>query len=402
MIAVIADDLTGAAELGGVALRCSLAAEVQTRFSPQTDAAVVAIDTDTRSCTPEEAARRVASVAVQLRENAVEQVFKKVDSVLRGQVTAELTAMLETWGRPRALLVPANPGLGRVIRDGHYYVGGQPLHHTDFGRDPKYPAATSEVIGLLGSAGSQQVSVVRTRDRMPARGILVGEAASDSDLDTWASRLDTWTLPAGAAEFFGAFLKTVEPQSLESASCETRMLEDTRVLLVSGSALSYSGGFYDRCAEHGIPVLRMPTELFETAMTRCTGFQSSRLLQAWADAAVKALQIHPQVAVAIDQPLCRQTGLPQVLGRYLGELVAQVIHSWPLDHLFVEGGGTAAALVQQLGWTRLRVREELLPGVVSMQVDGISAPLLTIKPGSYAWPDKMWPPWGHPGAAKGT
>ena len=97
MIVVIADDFTGAAELGGVALRYGLTAEVQTEFNVRVDADLIAVDADTRSCTAQEAAKRVASVAGLCQEDTVERVFKKVDSVLRGQVIAELTALLETW-----------------------------------------------------------------------------------------------------------------------------------------------------------------------------------------------------------------------------------------------------------------------------------------------------------------
>jgi len=42
-------------------------------------------------------------------------VYKKVDSVLRGWVRPELEELLGGLGWARALIVPANPGLGRVI-----------------------------------------------------------------------------------------------------------------------------------------------------------------------------------------------------------------------------------------------------------------------------------------------
>ena len=384
MIAVIADDFTGAAELGGVALRYGLTAEVQSEFNAHADVDLIVVDTDTRSCAAEEAARRAASVAELCRGDAVERVFKKVDSVLRGQVMAELTALLGTWGQHRALLIPANPGLGRVIARGYYFIDGQPLHQTDFARDPEYPAMTSDVLAVLGPAGSWPVHVLRPGEVMPDRGILVGEATSDADLATWARRLDDKTIPAGAAEFFGAFLKAIGLQLAERASVEVESTEHAIALFVCGSTSSYSGSFCRRCEARGIPVLRMPPGLFGINPL------SPKLIREWADATVKALEIHPRVMVAIDQPLCRDPGLPQILSSHLSELVEQVINRRPVDHLFAEGGATAAALVRRFGWKRLRVRRELLPGVVCMQVEGMPGPLLTMKPGSYAWPDEVW------------
>jgi uncharacterized protein YgbK (DUF1537 family) len=384
LIAVIADDFTGAAELGGVALRYGLTAEVQSEFNAHADVDLIVVDTDTRSCAAEEAARRVTNVAELCREDAVERVFKKVDSVLRGRVMAELTALLGAWRKRRALLVPANPGLGRVIAEGHYFIDGQPLHETDFARDPEYPATTSDVLAVLGPAGSWPVHVLRPGEIMPDRGILVGEATSEADLATWARRLDDKTIPAGAAEFFGAFLRAIGLQPAERASVEVESTEDAIALFVCGSTSSYSRSFCQRCEARGIPVLRMPPGLFGMNP------QSPKLIREWADATVRALEIHSRAMVAIDQPLCRDLGLPQILSSHLGELVEQVISRQPVDYLFAEGGATAAALVRRLGWKRLRVYKELAPGVVCMQVEGMPGPLLAMKPGSYAWPDEVW------------
>jgi len=384
LIAVIADDFTGAAELGGVALRYGLTTEVQAEFNAHADADLISVDADTRSCTAEEAARRIVSVAELCRKGAVERVFKKVDSVLRGQVIAELTALLETWDKHRALLVPANPALGRVIAGGHYFVNGQPLQETDFATDPEYPATTSDVLAILGSAGPWPVHVLRPGEAMPDRGILAGEATSDADLATWARRLDDNTIPAGAAEFFAAFLRATGFQPVERASSAVESAKYARALFVCGSTSSYSRSFCQRCEARGIPVLRMPPGLFGI------NSRSPKLIREWADATMRALEAHSRVIVAIDQPLRRDLGLPQIVNSHLGELVERVINRRPVDHLLVEGGTTAASLVRRFGWKRLRVRRELAPGVVSMQVEGMSGPLLTMKPGSYAWPDEVW------------
>jgi D-threonate/D-erythronate kinase len=93
--------------------------------------------------------------------------------------------------------------------------------------------------------------------------------------------------------------------------------------------------------------------------------------------------------VAIDRPLCRDPDMPQVLSRHLSAVVEQVLDRHPVDRLFVEGGATAAALVRRLGWERLAVCREWATGVVSMEIEGQAGPLLTMKPGSYAWPSEI-------------
>jgi len=388
VLVVIADDFTGAAEIGGVALRYGLKAEVQPEFSAHTNADLIAVDAGTRSCTAEEASRRAAGVAQLCRQEAIERVFKKVDSVLRGHVIAELTALLDVWRKPRALLVPANPGLGRTISGGHYFVNGQLLHETDFAQDPEYPATTSDVLALLGPAGDWPVRVLQPGEAMPDRGILVGEAGHEAHVADWARNLDDKTLPAGAAEFFAAFLRATGSQPSQGTSPEAGPMAYVNALFVCGSTSAYSRSFCQRCETCGIPVLRMAPGLFGA------GPQSPSLIRRWADATVEALETHPRVVVAIDQPLRRDPHLPRMLSGHLGQVVEQVMARHPVDHIFAEGGATAVALVRRFGWQRLKVRQELAPGVVCMQVEGLTRPLLTMKPGSYAWPDEVL---NHPG-----
>lgn len=107
---VIADDLTGAAELGGVAWRYGLTAEVHAVPGESRSAEVTAIDTDSRGCAGEEAARRVEQT---IRGVAGQSwVYKKVDSVLRGPVLAELVHSMG-WRRLKVVCELA-PGVVRM------------------------------------------------------------------------------------------------------------------------------------------------------------------------------------------------------------------------------------------------------------------------------------------------
>src|SRR5947207_781597 len=128
MIAVIADDLTGAAEIAGLGWRHGLSAEILERDEPLSAAELVVIDADTRDCPVAEARRRVAAIARRIRERKPEWIYKKVDSVLRGNVLAEVEVMQKALGLERCLLAPANPAARRVIKGGKYFVRGVPVN----------------------------------------------------------------------------------------------------------------------------------------------------------------------------------------------------------------------------------------------------------------------------------
>jgi uncharacterized protein YgbK (DUF1537 family) len=391
VIAVIADDLTGAAEVAGVAWRYGLSSEVQTELNLNARAELIAIDSDTRSCATSEAATRIRNIAAGLVSSSVEWLFKKTDSVLRGPIVAELEAMLQVMDLPRAILVAANPSLGRIIEGGRYWIQGKPISETDFASDPEYPAKSSSVLRMLQAPHSIRVHIFGPHENLPAQGIIVGEAATDLDLTLWAKRLDQAVLPAGSAAFFAKILEWKTGKTSQAATHKlllsgpgTSPKETTAshmTLFVSGSASAYSRKASRRFKNQGIPVLPMPAELFSDTS------RSSELIQRWTAQVVAALEGQSCASVTLDQPPLQRAVAPWILISYLLQLIEKVLVQREIRHLYVEGGATASALARHLGWKQLKVIDELGPGVVTLQGRGPRCPLLTVKPGSYPWPE---------------
>jgi len=67
-----------------------------------------------------------------------------------------------------------------------------------------------------------------------------------------------------------------------------------------------------------------------------------------------------------------------------------VIGKTAIRELFIEGGATADAILDQMEWNSLNVLGEYQAGVVRMGVPGQENPYVTSKPGSYTWPDSIW------------
>lgn len=374
VIGVLADDLTGAAEIGGVAWRYGLSAEVQIAWC-QSTAQVLILDTDSRSLAPSVAAESVRGAAISLRERG--HLFKKVDSVLRGPVLAELIMLLQVTGRGRVLLVPSNPGRGRTIQGGRSYIHGIPINQTEFAHDPEHPILTADVRELLGNAGEWPVSVLRRGDALPSKGIIIAEASTSADLFYWAGQVDENTLPAGAAEFFAVWLMKLNASAPVMSSPTD---SPQRVLIVSGSASTARHEFYRRCEAEGVPVLRMPLAVFADPLAE------SKAQVRWEAEIRRALKIFPQVILTIDQSVHPAPNWPKHLRLSLAAAATHVLTESPVDQLYVEGGATARALVDCLGWTRLRVFREFVPGIVAVLPYRLTTPLLILKPGSYSWP----------------
>jgi D-threonate/D-erythronate kinase len=383
MIGLVADDLTGAAELAGVGLRHGLRAQVVFSGEAGSSAELVCVDTDSRSCSAEEAARRVAEAVRQLVHNGARWVYKKVDSVLRGQVAAEIQAIMDELHLKVALLAPANPSLGRVIEDGRYFVHGKPLDQTEFAIDPEHPRTSAMVVDLLNAGSSVPVYVCKANASLPVRGIVIGEAASASDLQQWATRRSPEMLCAGGAEFFSALLSQIGASA--RANVKVNVPRPGLKLFVSGTLSGSSRQFIAQAATSGIPVFTLPQEL-----ARGGDFDAAKL-EPLAQRALSALNFCSTVILTVGLSPVHEPAIAKSLHGWLARLAKVVLDRAEIGHVYAEGGATARELARQMGWQRLTVVEELGLGIATLAVSDQARPLLTIKPGSYTWPQSIRP-----------
>jgi len=89
-IGILADDLTSAADGAGPFVDRGLTAVVGRGQLPSTEAAIVAVDSQSRSASARHAAQRVAQFTTQLAPREI--LYKTSDSTLRGHLKAELEA----------------------------------------------------------------------------------------------------------------------------------------------------------------------------------------------------------------------------------------------------------------------------------------------------------------------
>ena len=379
MIGVIADDLTGAAELGAIGWRHGLRAEIVRNGKPGSGADLVCVDTDSRACEPAAAAKRAAAAAKMLRAAGATWIYKKVDSVLRGQVTAEIEAVMKQLKLSRALLLPANPSLGRTIRGGQYFVGGKLIHKTEFARDPHFPRRSAQVLQLLKVPNFFSLRVANG-DRALADGtIVIGDAATAADVQGWTGSCDPQMLPAGGAEFFNALLGQKNFRA-ESGGRIAKTLSVGGEFFIVGTSTLAARKFVVAERRKKTPVFSLPQELAWGAVF------SAAAVEAVTQRVVAALALQPRVILNVVLPPVRDAEVARCLSDHVVRVAARVLRQLPAARVFAEGGATAAELVRRMGWARLEVVRELAPGVATLAVGGDENFLLTIKPGSYAWP----------------
>ena len=383
MIGVIADDLTGAAEIGGVGWRHGWDVEILMQPELAPGGEMVIHNTDSRGNSPPEAGARVRRAVRALAAAQPTWIYKKIDSVLRGPVIAEVEAALAELGLKRALIVPANPSRGRVIRDGRYLVGEQLLNETDFRNDPTHPRHTAEVRALVGGTNLGHVSVRRPEESLAAEGIVIGEAADSDDLRRWAAQVDRDCLCVGGADFFEVLMEEQHPRADVPPRASSDEAGIKRVF-VCGTASQGRDALISAATKHGVQVFSIPKACVLEAA------DSAPSLDGWVTRILESLQRNRAAALVIGQPLIENLEQARRVGECLVRAAKRIADSIPRCQLHVEGGATASSLLERLEWSRLRIEDELSPGIVCVSCKSSPTLRMVLKPGSYVWPEAVW------------
>ena len=200
---IVADDLTGAADASAPLADHGLSVCI----APWSDAAVPALrglvagpwdvvvaETDSRESTPEVAAGRVMTVARELAPvlgRAAERgpwVVKKIDSLLRGPVAAELSALGDLVGADGMVIAPALPALGRTTEAGVQCWDGRPVDRPRI--DGAGPRLASDAV-VARACGHPDATLVPAGGDLPDGGVRVCDVGSQADLDRLAAAIAT-------------------------------------------------------------------------------------------------------------------------------------------------------------------------------------------------------------------
>jgi len=375
VVVVIADDFTGAAELSGIGVRHGLHVALDTAMPYDHQAELLVISSDSRSYKQQQAINITSQVTDAVLAVHPSLVYKKTDSAMRGHIVAELNVHIQKLGFKRAVFIPANPALNRTIVDGVYYVNGVPIAETSFKHDPEFPIQSSKVKEVLGD-----VVVVKHTDELPSTGIIVGEAATIADMDAWAAKVNLRdTFVAGASGFFYALLRLTKPVRI---SITQPSQNKGSTLFVCGTTFAKSREAISEIKRNKGPVSYMPSTIINDDIAP---------FDFWVEEVAGLLQQYGKAIIAIDEVSTSEANITaELLRQKTAVMVQTLLQRQAISELIVEGGSTAAAILQRMNWHHFTPVQELMPGVVKMQIKEQPDLYLTVKPGSYQWPDGLW------------
>ena len=398
---VIADDFTGSLDTGVQMAKAGIDTSVFFErdgrlpdiFSCPDP--VVVVDTESRHLLPREAHRRVMQVVHSGMQAGFDHFYKKIDSALRGNIGAELDALLTSCGEERMIFAPAFPALGRTTRNGIQFVNGVPLAQTEFASDPFNPVRFSRIDEILAEQTVLTVTDLSAAllSRPFARQILVADAVTDTDLKeigAIARRSGMLKCLAGCAGF-----ASVLPELLDLPR-QTPLLTTSPPgrLLVCGSIHPRSLDQCDRAVvqEGYLPLLltpeqilkpdAVPESIFHLVDDRlgCGGKVLLRI-RGERDAVEETYRLGRSMEIPEEQ-------ISKRVAAGFGSLTARFFRQSVHAALIVFGGDTLWGISQAMPVRAIRPLRELLPGIVLSTVTLPDRQIsLVTKAGSFGSPE---------------
>ncbi|EGH1302662.1 four-carbon acid sugar kinase family protein [Escherichia coli] len=334
-ILVVADDFTGANDAGVSLAQVGHTVDVAFEMPYRGDASVWVINSDSRAMDPKLAAMKITSLMSHLPlANNPPLVIKKIDSTLRGNIGAEIEALMKACGITGAVVAPAFPQAGRTTVAGECWVNGVRITETEFASDPKTPvlsARIADIIRLQTAIPCQPVTVSQLSHlsyEQPWIGVI--DAQTDSDLDriAAAARRSAIMPPPTVLAIIGSMSEIAQRQiaTLHSHPRITQIYVDVEHIL-AGNASDYDARIVqalqkgDHCIVH-------------TCNDSVARHQIDTLCQRW-----------QMSRAALGEKICR----------FLGELTRQVLLCAMPDALYLSGGDVAMATASALGATGFRI-----------------------------------------------
>lgn len=373
---VLADDFKGAVDVGAKLASRSLKTVMTTRMDVSIAEAascdILVVNLDCRQDTPADALWKTKAI-LQRFEKTARSVYLKVDSALRGNVSAMMAGTLQVLNRP-VVFVPAYPGRNRITRGGMQYIDGELLENTPFGVHRQ--SRVADICRRDFSIPVHEFSAFphNLSDIAMEPSVLVFDCINNAAMENIASfayRSQMLRVTAGCtglAELFSRFPGFLEEQA---ATLPERPVFGKGGAILCGSASQNTFLQLDYGEQMGLTLTKIPPELLLSDEAQAVApflSQSAALSRSGLPVFVTA-RTPEDVEAAFREGEKRGLTREQVqqrIPRFLQKLAQALADTGELGFLSVLGGDSTAAVIQQLGCDRFVLKGELEDNVPKM------------------------------------
>jgi len=385
-LGVIADDFTGACDAGvqfrkqGLETIVLTAVDFPSDFKSLFD--VLVVDTETRNLPSEDAYRKVRRAVSLLRQNNIELIYKKIDSTLRGNIGAEINAVIDELDIEAVIVAPAFPSQKRTVVNGQLLINGVPIEKTEYADDPLSPVSISRVSKLIERQTGRKVGEIHLSDIrrdinliireirkhiQADKRIIVADAESESDLKRTAeASCALGLLSCGSAGLASAVSSKITAQS--------------GILIISGSLNSVTLNQIEtavrnlnlRVIQPHLSGIIFDEEKLEAASDDLVK-EAGKIIAEGRDVIIRladSKSLISEITETGEKQGMSKLQVADILLSVLSMAARKTLEKHNFYGLILIGGETSIKIMDALDAKAVRIEGELLPGIPSGRITG--------------------------------
>lgn len=405
-LGVIADDFTGASDIGNVIARATLqdrALRVVQYFGlptaenvPDVDAAVLSLKF--RSVPAADAVAVALAALAWLQEQGATQIIYKYcstfDSTPAGNIGPVGEALAAAMGARGVLACPSFPATGRTVYQGHLFVNGRLLNESGLENHPLNPMTdpylprwlalqTQSQVGLVPhqtvAAGATAVSEALRQAADAGQVLVIADAIDENDLDSLARAAVAAPLVTGGSAIAGGLARL----ALSAGAGRPLRAQTERV---EGRAVVLAGSCSAVTRRQIAAYQNAHASLFLDASSTMSGKLTPYDVLAFARLhAQDAPLIYSSVEPAVLAELQLKFGaarLAESFDRFFAE-AARLLVEDGVTRIVVAGGETSGAVASAIGRSSVEIGTEIAPGVPLLYARGDPPLALALKSGNF-------------------
>ncbi|MEH7377820.1 four-carbon acid sugar kinase family protein [Neobacillus drentensis] len=385
---IIADDLTGANDAGVQLSKIGISSTVFLDYkdsSLQSTEDVAIIDTDSRAISEEAAYETIYKASSIFQKQGYEKVYKKMDSTLRGNVAAELAALVSVYEPEIIVVAPAFPKMNRQTINGYQFVNGQPVSETEFGQDPKTPVKDSFIPNLFKKYVEDRICLIDQESLNSSIEDLINkiventgqgstwficDATSDEDLKMIAeafskvNKKTVWAGSAGLIEYLpdALQLKKAEKDQQENLEITMTLTVSASLSMVTKLQLEMVKTLSDTFFVEIDPVdLIRKTYSVQSIIDQFMKQSSKKHFVLFVDSSVANREATKQLETELS---LNNKQISEAISNELGIIAKAIVDAIPeINGLILTGGDTAKAVCNQLNMNQMQLHTEIEAGL---------------------------------------
>lgn len=377
----ISDDLTGANALSVLLTKNGIKCISVIDFTEEiSDYNAISYSTNSRGLTKDESYKKVNDIVKKFKYQ--DEIFfsKRIDSTLRGNIGAEIDAIIDEIPDSFAVVVAAYPTSFRISVGGYLLVNSIPLQETSVSKDSKCPLTTSKISEILKNQSKHSVghigldetllgikNIEKEIDRLSKNNkIIVIDATTNEGIDTIANackNLNKKIIPVDPGPFTASYFKLISEKTIKI---------NKKIMLVIGSVSDLTMSQLDNIKAHFSSLLiKIDSKKLLNIKTRNSEVMrvidelSNKVIDYDVVGVITAIEendvvdlfnVSKELNITVDEA-------SNIINRSLAEITLTLVNRYKniIGGLYTSGGDVTLSVCQSFGVYGIEVKDEIAP-----------------------------------------